>query len=177
MVRLLHVLMNRQQHQVQECFQYGDGSITVQHIFFIDPVQKQATQEKARRCYQKALALYPDDQRPQRVDIPYQNTHIPGYLHMTHQQHAPLVIYINGMDNIKEAEYPELLITTGLNDPRVAYWEPAKFAARLRAMKTDDHVLLLKTNMDAGHAGASGRYDYLKEIAFDYAFLLDRLER
>jgi oligopeptidase B len=79
-------------------------------------------------------------------------------------------------DNIKATEYPELLITTGLNDPRVAYWEPAKFAARLRAMKTDDHLLLLKTNMDAGHAGASGRYDYLKEIAFDYAFLLDRLE-
>jgi oligopeptidase B len=80
-------------------------------------------------------------------------------------------------DNIKATEYPELLITTGLNDPRVAYWEPAKFAARLRAMKTDDNLLLLKTNMDAGHAGASGRYDYLKEIAFDYAFLLDRLER
>ncbi len=78
-------------------------------------------------------------------------------------------------DNIRETEYPEVLITTGLNDPRVAYWEPAKFAARLRALKTDDNLLLLKTNMDAGHAGASGRYDYLKEVAFDYAFLLDRL--
>jgi oligopeptidase B len=80
-------------------------------------------------------------------------------------------------DNIRETNYPEILITTGMNDPRVAYWEPAKFAARLRAMKTDKNLLLLKTNMEAGHAGASGRYDYLKEIAFDYAFLLDRLTK
>jgi oligopeptidase B len=78
-------------------------------------------------------------------------------------------------DNIRATAYPHLLITTGLNDPRVAYWEPAKFAAKLRELKTDDHLLLLKTNFDAGHAGASGRYDYLKEIAFDFAFLLDRL--
>jgi oligopeptidase B len=78
-------------------------------------------------------------------------------------------------DNVDATAYPHLLITTGLNDPRVAYWEPAKFAARLRATKTDDNLLLLKTNMDAGHAGASGRYDYLKEIALEYAFLIDRL--
>lgn len=78
-------------------------------------------------------------------------------------------------DNIRAAAYPDLLITTGLNDPRVAYWEPAKFAAKLRELKTDDNLLLLKTNFDAGHAGASGRYDYLKEIAFDFAFLIDRL--
>jgi len=78
-------------------------------------------------------------------------------------------------DNLRSTAYPHLLITTGLNDPRVAYWEPAKFAARLRALKTDDKLLLLKTNMDAGHAGASGRYDYLKEVAEEYAFLIDRL--
>jgi oligopeptidase B len=78
-------------------------------------------------------------------------------------------------DNIRVTDYPDLLITTGLNDPRVAYWEPAKFAARLRAVKTGDSLLLLKTNMDAGHAGASGRYDYLKETALNYAFLIDRL--
>jgi oligopeptidase B len=78
-------------------------------------------------------------------------------------------------DNVRAAAYPHLLITTGLNDPRVAYWEPAKFAARLRALKTDDNLLVLKTNLDAGHAGASGRYDYLKEIALEYAFLIDRL--
>jgi oligopeptidase B len=78
-------------------------------------------------------------------------------------------------DNVQATDYPDTLITTGLNDPRVAYWEPAKFAAKLRELKTDDNLLLLKTNMDAGHAGASGRYDYLKEVAFDFAFLIDRL--
>jgi oligopeptidase B len=78
-------------------------------------------------------------------------------------------------DNIRATDYPDVLITTGLNDPRVAYWEPAKFAARLRMVKTGDSLVLLKTNMDAGHAGASGRYDYLKETALDFAFLLDRL--
>jgi oligopeptidase B len=78
-------------------------------------------------------------------------------------------------DNVRATAYPHLLITTGLNDPRVAYWEPAKFAARLRAAKTDENLLLLKTNLGAGHAGASGRYDYLKEIALEYAFLIDRL--
>jgi len=78
-------------------------------------------------------------------------------------------------DNLRPADHPHVLITAGLNDPRVAYWEPAKFAARLRAVKTDDHLVLLVTNMGAGHAGASGRYDHLKEIARDYAFLIDRL--
>ncbi len=79
-------------------------------------------------------------------------------------------------DNLRPVAYPDTLITTGLNDPRVAYWEPAKFAAKLRALKTDNNLLLLHTNMEAGHAGASGRYDYLKEIAMNYAFLIDRLE-
>ncbi len=74
-------------------------------------------------------------------------------------------------DNVEAKAYPALLVTAGLNDPRVAYWEPAKWTAKLRQMKTDDRVLLLKTNMGAGHGGASGRYDRLKEIAFEYAFL------
>jgi oligopeptidase B len=78
-------------------------------------------------------------------------------------------------DNIHATAYPDVLLTTGLQDPRVAYWEPAKFAAKLRSMKTNGSLLLLKTNMDAGHGGASGRYDYLREVAFDYAFLIDRL--
>ena len=78
-------------------------------------------------------------------------------------------------DNIRAAEYPHMLITTGLNDPRVAYWEPAKFAAKLREMKTDDNLIMLYTNYDSGHAGASGRYDFLKEVAQDYAFLIDKL--
>ncbi|HZG65900.1 MAG TPA: prolyl oligopeptidase family serine peptidase, partial [Herpetosiphonaceae bacterium] len=75
-------------------------------------------------------------------------------------------------DNLEAKEYPHMLLTAGLNDPRVSYWEPAKWVAKLRTLKTGDNLLLLKTNTDAGHGGASGRYDYLKEIAFDYAFLL-----
>jgi len=78
-------------------------------------------------------------------------------------------------DNIHATTYPHMLITTGLNDPRVPYWEPAKFTAKLREMKTDDNLIVLYTNYDSGHAGASGRYDFLKEIAQDYAFLIDKL--
>lgn len=78
-------------------------------------------------------------------------------------------------DNVKAQDYPTMLITAGLNDPRVSYWEPAKWTAKLRRLKTDRNRLLLKTNMDAGHGGASGRYEQLKEIAFDYAFTLDCL--
>ncbi len=78
-------------------------------------------------------------------------------------------------DNVTAKDYPALLITAGLNDSRVKYWEPAKWTAKLRELKTDDNLLLLKTNMSAGHGGASGRYESLKEIAFEYAFVLDRL--
>ncbi|HEY7503484.1 MAG TPA: S9 family peptidase [Gemmatimonadales bacterium] len=76
-------------------------------------------------------------------------------------------------DNVASKDYPNILVTAGLNDPRVAYWEPAKWTARLRARKTDRNRLLLRTNMGAGHGGASGRYDHLREVAFKYAFLLD----
>ncbi len=78
-------------------------------------------------------------------------------------------------ENVRAQNYPNILVTAGLNDPRVSYWEPAKWVAKMRALKTDHNLLLLKTNMGAGHMGASGRYDYLKEIAFDYAFLIDRI--
>jgi oligopeptidase B len=77
--------------------------------------------------------------------------------------------------NIARGHYPAILAKTGLNDSQVMYWEPAKYVAKLRAMKTDDNPLLFKINMGAGHGGASGRYDYLREIAFDYAFLLTQL--
>jgi oligopeptidase B len=78
-------------------------------------------------------------------------------------------------DNLKQGEYPAMLVKTSLNDSQVMYWEPAKYVAKLRTLKTNDTALLLHINMDAGHGGASGRYDYLKEIAFDYAFLLREL--
>ena len=75
-------------------------------------------------------------------------------------------------DNIEARGYPHILATAGLTDPRVGYWEPAKWVARLSATKTDDHLLLLKTNMGAGHGGAAGRFDRLKENAFAFAFVL-----
>jgi len=78
-------------------------------------------------------------------------------------------------ENVARKEYPAMLVTAGLNDPRVSYWEPAKWVAKLRAMKTDRRPLMLKTNMGSGHFGASGRYEYIKETAFDYAFLLSAL--
>jgi oligopeptidase B len=93
-------------------------------------------------------------------------------------QEKPYFDYIKSYspyDNVEPKPYPAMLITGGLNDPRVSYWEPAKWAAKLRASKKDNHVLLLKTNMGSGHFGASGRYEYLKETAFNYAFLLSAL--
>lgn len=78
-------------------------------------------------------------------------------------------------DNVEAKDYPHLYITTGLNDPRVGYWEPAKWVARLRALKTDDNVIVMKTNMGAGHFGKSGRFNHLKEAAEQYAFILELL--
>jgi len=78
-------------------------------------------------------------------------------------------------DNVEAKDYPNLLVTTGLHDSQVQYFEPAKWVAKLRAMKTDDSRLLLKTNMEAGHGGASGRYKRYEEMAFQYAFMLDLL--
>ena len=76
-------------------------------------------------------------------------------------------------DNVKAVTYPHLLVTAGLHDSQVQYWEPAKWVAKLRALKNDDHRLLLKTNMEAGHGGASGRFKRFEETAMIYAFLLD----
>jgi len=77
--------------------------------------------------------------------------------------------------NVEGKTYPRMLVKTAWNDSQVMYWEAAKYVAKLRALKTDGNVLLLKTNMGAGHGGASGRYDYLREIAFDYVFVLREL--
>jgi oligopeptidase B len=78
-------------------------------------------------------------------------------------------------DNLEKRNYPAMLVTTSLNDSQVMYWEPAKYVARLRTLKTDNNPLLLKTNMGAGHGGSSGRYDRLKEIAFEYAWLMSQV--
>ena len=78
-------------------------------------------------------------------------------------------------DNIEEKQYPNLLVTAGLNDPRVSYWEPAKWVAKQRRLKHQNRILLLKTNMGAGHGGDSGRFDQLEEVAMEYAFAIDTL--
>jgi oligopeptidase B len=79
-------------------------------------------------------------------------------------------------DNIDRKAYPTMLVRTSYNDSQVMYWEPAKYVAKLREMKTDSNPLVLKINMDpAGHGGASGRYTKLRETAFDYAFILWQL--
>lgn len=79
-------------------------------------------------------------------------------------------------ENVEAKAYPNLLVTAGLNDPRVPYWEPAKWVAKLRDRKTDTNTIALKTNMGAGHGGPSGRYEKLKEKAFEYAFVISRIE-
>lgn len=76
-------------------------------------------------------------------------------------------------DNVSAQNYPHMLVTAGLHDSQVQYWEPAKWVAKLRELKKDDNKILLRTNMDTGHGGASGRFEALKEIALEYAFLLD----
>jgi len=78
-------------------------------------------------------------------------------------------------DNLKKAAYPAMLVETSLNDSQVMYWEPAKYVAKLRTLKTDGNPLLLKTILEAGHGGASGRYDALKELAFTFSFVLDQV--
>jgi oligopeptidase B len=79
-------------------------------------------------------------------------------------------------DNIEPNHYPHLFVTGGLNDPRVPYWEPAKWVAKLRAHKSDNNVLIFKTHMEAGHLGSSGRYGQLRDVALEYAFILTALE-
>ncbi|SPW54928.1 protease II [Escherichia coli] len=75
-------------------------------------------------------------------------------------------------DNVTAQAYPHLLVTTGLHDSQVQYWEPAKWVAKLRELKTDDHLLLLCTDMDSGHGGKSGRFKSYEGVAMEYAFLV-----
>ena len=76
-------------------------------------------------------------------------------------------------DQVEAKEYPAMMVTTGLHDSQVQYWEPAKWVAKLREVKTDNNPLLLHTNMETGHSGASGRFERYRETAMEYAFLLD----
>jgi oligopeptidase B len=80
-------------------------------------------------------------------------------------------------ENVESKAYPNMLVTAGLNDPRVPYWEPAKWVAKLRDRKTDANVIAIRTSMGAGHGGPSGRYEKLREKAFEYAFMLERFRK
>ena len=77
-------------------------------------------------------------------------------------------------DNLKPGAYPAMLLETGINDSQVSYWEPTKYVAKLRTLKTDANPLLLQVNLDAGHGGASGRFDALRELSLTYTFMLDQ---
>jgi oligopeptidase B len=87
------------------------------------------------------------------------------------EQYAYMRAY-SPYDNLDAGPYPAILCTAGLQDPRVQYWEPAKYVAKLRTLQSNDTPILLKTNLDAGHGGASGRYGALRETAFEFAFFL-----
>jgi oligopeptidase B len=100
------------------------------------------------------------------------------YIEWGNPNEKPAYVYMKSYDpysNVAKKKYPAMLVRTSLNDSQVGYWEGTKWVARLRANKTDDNPLLLKVNMGAGHGGSSGRYDKLREDAWDYAFLLDQL--
>ena len=93
------------------------------------------------------------------------------------REYYDYILSYSPYDNIERKDYPHLLVTSGLHDSQVQYWEPTKWVAKLRELKTDDRRLLLHTNMDAGHGGASGRFKALKETALEYAFILDLAEK
>ena len=88
------------------------------------------------------------------------------------KEHYDYMLSYAPYENIETKSYPHLLVTAGYHDSQVQYWRPAKWVAKLRAHKTDHNLLLLRTNMEAGHAGTSGRYERAREGAFEYAFLL-----
>ena len=137
------------------------------------------------------LNLRPDLFRAALVRVPFLdvlNTMLDASLPLTvgeyeewgNPQERAAYEYIKGYcpyTNLEAKAYPAMLVKTSFQDSQVMYWEPAKYVARLRTLKTDERPLLLHTNMDAGHGGASGRYDALRETAFDYAFVLSQLER
>ena len=135
------------------------------------------------------LALRPDLPRVAILEVPFVDVintmldeslplTVPEFLEWGNPRRSEHFTYMKSYcpySNLKAGSYPAMLVRTSLNDSQVMYWEPAKYVAKLRPLKKDDNVLLFKCNMDAGHGGASGRYDALRERAFVYAFVLTRL--
>jgi len=105
-------------------------------------------------------------------DIPLTTGEFDEWGNPKNQDSYEYMLSYSPYDQVKAQDYPNILITTGLHDSQVQYWEPAKWAAKLRDLKTNDNLVLLRTNMDTGHGGASGRFAYYKETAEDYVFLL-----
>ena len=106
-------------------------------------------------------------------DLPLTVTEIPEWGDMKKNKEAfKYIKSYSPYDNVKKQNYPNMLITGGITDPRVTYWEMTKWIAKLRDFKTDENLIILDMNMDAGHSGSSGRYDYLKEVALTYIFAL-----
>ncbi len=107
-------------------------------------------------------------------DIPLTTSEYDEWGDPKEKEYYDYMLSYSPYDNVEAKDYPNLLITTGLHDSQVQYWEPAKWAAKLRALKTDDNLLILRTNMEAGHSGATGRFRRHEETALVYAFLLDQ---
>jgi len=107
------------------------------------------------------------------ADIPLTTSEYDEWGDPNQPEYYDYILSYSPYDNIEAKDYPHMLVTTGLHDSQVQFWEPAKYVAKMRALKTDDDRLILKTNMEAGHGGATGRLKRHKETAFDYAFLLD----
>ncbi len=108
-------------------------------------------------------------------DIPLTTAEYDEWGNPNEKENFDYMLSYSPYDQVKAQDYPTMLVTAGLHDSQVQYWEPAKWVAKLRSLKTDDHVLLLHTNMDAGHGGASGRFKQHEETALTYAFLLDQI--
>ena len=93
------------------------------------------------------------------------------------KEYYDYILSYSPYDQVEAKDYPNMLVTTGLHDSQVQYWEPAKWVAKLRELKTDDNELVMHTNMEAGHGGASGRFNAIKEVARDYAWLLTQVRK
>jgi oligopeptidase B len=138
-----------------------------------------------------AMNMRPDLFKAVVAEVPFVdvvNTMLDGSLPLATQEweqwgdprnpeHYAYIRSYSPYDNVEAKAYPRLLVTTSLNDSQVMFWEPVKWVAKLRALKTDANPLYLKVNLTGGHGGSSGRYDHLREIAFKYAFILDAVGR